>query len=132
MVIEYTGRQMVVTQKYKDLTAAGLKRVKKIVGEGASAKVILTVDKHRKIADVTVSVGSQSMVSNCESAEMTTALRDALAKLEQMAIRQKQKISTIKRHPRTGEMTAADVEVLGTFATAEEGCLIATNSRLVD
>jgi len=121
MVIEYTGRQMVVTQKYKDLTAAGLKRVKKIVGEGASAKVILTVDKHRKIADVTVSVGSQSMVSSCESTEMTTALRDALAKLEQMAIRQKQKISTIKRHPRTGEITAADVEVLGTFAIAEEG-----------
>jgi hypothetical protein len=52
---------------------------------------------------------------------MTTALRDALAKLEQMAIRQKQKISTIKRHPRTGEITAADVEVLGTFAIAEEG-----------
>jgi ribosomal subunit interface protein len=120
MVIEYTGRQTVVTQKYKDLAEAGLKRVKKIVGEGASAKVILTVDKHRKIVDVTLSVGSQSMVSNCESAEMSTALRDALAKLEQMAIRQKQKISTIKRHPRTGEIAAADVEFPGAVA-AEEG-----------
>ena len=119
MVIEYTGRQMVVTQKYKGLAEAGLKRVKKIVGEGAGAKVILTIDKHRKIADVTLSVGSQSMVSNCESAEMTTALRDALAKLEQMAIRQKQRISTIKRHPRTAEMTAADGEVLGAVAKEE-------------
>ena len=105
MVIEYTGRQMVVTQKYKDLAEAGLKRIKKIVGEGASAKVILTVDKHRKIADVALSIGSQSMVSNSQSAEMTTALRDALATLEQKAIRQKQKNSTIKRHPRPGDLT---------------------------
>jgi putative sigma-54 modulation protein len=109
MVIEYTGRQVVVTQKYKDLAEAGLKRVKKIVGEGASAKVILTVDKYRMIADVTVKQGSQSMVANCESEEMTTALHDALAKLEQQAIRQNQRSSTITRHPRVGE---AEVEVL--------------------
>jgi putative sigma-54 modulation protein len=108
MVIEYTGRQTVVTQKYKNLTESGLKRIKKILGEGASAKVILTVDKHRKIADVTVTQGSQSMVANCESAEMTTALHDALAKLEQQAIRQNQKSSTIQRHPRVGEKTAED------------------------
>jgi len=115
MVIEYTGRQMVVTQKYKDLAEAGLKRIKKIVGEGASAKVILTVDKHRMIADVTLNVGSQSMVSNSESAELTVALRDALATLEQKAIRQKQKISTIKRHPRAGEI-AGDGELSETIA----------------
>jgi len=120
-MIEYTGRQMVVTQKYKDLAEAGLKRVKMIVGAGASAKVILTVDKHRKIADVAVSVGSQSMVSNCESAEMTTALRDALAKLEQKAIRQKQKMSTIKRHPRLAGLTALDATTAEP-ATAEEDC----------
>ncbi|MGP8258881.1 MAG: ribosome hibernation-promoting factor, HPF/YfiA family [Acidobacteriaceae bacterium] len=120
MEIEFTGRQMVVTQKYKDLAEAGLKRIKKIVGEGASAKVILTVDKHRKIADVAVSVGSQSLVSNSESAEMTAALRDALATLEQKAIRQKQRMSTIKRHPRTGEMTA-DAGLMGAAAATEEG-----------
>jgi ribosome-associated translation inhibitor RaiA len=82
---------------------------------------VLTVDKYRKIAEVTVTEGSQSMVSNCESAEMTTALRDALAKLEQKAIRQNQKTSTIKRHPRAGEIPAEDVEVTGTVAAAEEG-----------
>jgi ribosomal subunit interface protein len=106
MVIEYTGRQMVVTQKYKDLAEVGLKRIKKILGEGASAKVILTVDKHRMIAEVTVNEGSQSMVSSCESEEMPTALRDALAKLEQQAIRQNQRTSTIQRHPRPAERKA--------------------------
>jgi putative sigma-54 modulation protein len=120
MVIEYTGRQTAVTQKYKDLAEAGLKRVKKIVGEGAAAHVVLTVDKYRMIAEVTVTQGSQSMVSTCESAEMTTALRDALATLEQKAIRQKQKTATIKRHPRLGEMMADDGMGPGGFAAAEE------------
>ncbi len=103
MTIEYTGRQTTVTQKYKDLAEAGLKRIKKIVGEHATAHVVLTVDKYRMIAEVTVTQGGQSMVANSESAEMTTALHDALAKLEQQAIRQKQRTATIKRHPRAGE-----------------------------
>jgi putative sigma-54 modulation protein len=103
MIIEYTGRQTVVTQKYKDQAEAGLKAIEKIVSGATSAKVILTVDKYRKIADVTVNQGSQSMVATCESEEMMTALRDALAKIEQQAVRQRQKITTSMRHPRPVE-----------------------------
>jgi putative sigma-54 modulation protein len=103
MIIEYTGRQFVVTQKYKDQAEAGLKAIEKIVAGATGAKVILTVDKYRKIADVTLKHGSQSMVATCESAEMTTALRDALAKLEQQAVRQRQKTTTTMRHPRPVE-----------------------------
>ena len=121
MVIEYTGRQVVVTQKYKDQARVGIQRITRIINGATSAKVVLTVDKYRKIAEVTVTEGSQSMVSNCESAEMTTALHDALEKLEQKAIRQKQKTSTIKRHPRAGEIPAEDVEVTAAVAAAEEG-----------
>jgi putative sigma-54 modulation protein len=121
MVIEYTGRQTVVTQKYKDQAEAALKRMEKIVGRAAIAHIVLTVDKYRKIAEVTVKQGSQSMVSNCESAEMTIALRDALAKLEQKAIRQKQRTSTIKRHRRTGEKTLEDGGDSGVIAAVEEG-----------
>ncbi len=116
MVIEYTGRQTVVTQKYKDLAEVGLKRVKKIVGKGATAHVVLTVDKYRMIAEVTVNQGSQSMVASSESAEMTTALHDALAKLEQKAIRQNQRMSTILRHPRSEETAEEDGDVSGAVA----------------
>lgn len=100
MIIEYTGRQTVVTQKYKDQAGAGLRAIEKIVSGATSAKVILTVDKYRMIADVTVQVGSQSMVATCESSEMMTALRDALATIEQQAIRQRQKETKGVRRPR--------------------------------
>lgn len=103
MIIEYTGRQTVVTQKYKDQAEMSLKAIEKIVSGATGAKVILTVDKYRKIADVAVKQGSQKMVATCESADMMTALRDALAKIEQQAIRQRQKTTTTMRHPRPVE-----------------------------
>jgi putative sigma-54 modulation protein len=107
MIIEYTGRQTVVTQKYKDQARVGLQRIDKIVNGATSAKVVLTVDKYRKIADVTVMEGKESMVATCESAEMMTALRDALAKIEQQAVRQKQKATKGIRRPRPVEKDGA-------------------------
>jgi putative sigma-54 modulation protein len=111
MIIEYTGRQFVVTQKYKDRTQKGLKRIERIVGEAASAHIILSLDKYRKIAEVAVVDGSQNMVAICESVEMMTALHHALAKIEQQAIRQKQKTTTNMRHPRVPVKAAVDVTV---------------------
>jgi putative sigma-54 modulation protein len=103
MIIEYTGRQFVVTQKYKDQAAAGLRTIEKIVSGATSAKVILTLDKYRMIADVGVTQGKDTMVATCESAEMMTSLRDALAKIEQQAVRQRQKATKGIRRPRPVE-----------------------------
>ena len=68
----------------------------------------MTLDKYRKIADVTVMQGKESMVATCESAEMMNALRDALAKIEQQAVRQKQKATKGVRRPRLVEPIAAE------------------------
>ena len=109
MIVEFTGRQFVVTEKYRAQAEAGLRAIETIVngGEAATAKVVLLVDKYRKVAEVTVTHRGQSMVARCASAEMTTALRDALAKIEQQAVRQKQKTTTSKRHPRIAIEAAA-------------------------
>ena len=108
MIIEYTGRQFVITEKYRVQAEAGLERISKVVGGAASAHVILSVDKYRKIAEITVKNGSPDMVANCESAEMMTSLRDALAKVEQQAVRHRQKTTTTMRHPRVAGARIAD------------------------
>lgn len=110
MIIEYTGRQTVVTQKYKDQAQAGLERIEKIVNGVTKAKVVLTVDKYRKIADITVNEGNQSIVAACESEDMMTALRDALAKIEQKAVRQRQRTTTNMRHPRMAGLKTGGIE----------------------
>jgi len=72
--------------------------------------VILSTDKYRQIADVTVQTRHQKLVARCEDTEMTIALRDALVKIEQQAIRHKKKFGTIKRHPKA-DVKGAKVEV---------------------
>jgi putative sigma-54 modulation protein len=101
MIVEYTGRQFVVSEKYKALAGETLERIEKLVTKAVSAHVILTTDKYRKVAEVTLTCKGQNLVAVCESADMMTALHDALAKLEQQAIRQRQRTTTAIRHPRT-------------------------------
>lgn len=101
MIVEYTGRQFVVSEKYKALAGEALDGIEKIVTKAVSAKVILTADKYRKIAEVTVTCKGQNLVAVCESEDMMTALRDALAKIEQQVVRQRQRVTTSIRHPRT-------------------------------
>ena len=115
MDVEYTGRQTAVTKKLKQQTEAGLARIAKIVGNAGSAHVILTTEKYRHSAELTVQTRQLKLVAACESTDMETALRDALSKVEQQAIRRKKKRTTIKKHPQTAarqvKKAAADGEV---------------------
>jgi putative sigma-54 modulation protein len=106
MDVEYTGRQTTITKKLKVQAEAGLARIAKIVGNSGSVHVILSTDKYRQIADVTVQTRLQKLVARCEATEMGLALRDALATIEQQAIRQKKKSGTIKRHPKADVKSA--------------------------
>jgi putative sigma-54 modulation protein len=110
MDVEYTGRQTTITKKLKLQVEMGLARIAKIVGNSGNVHVILSTDKYRQIADVTVQTRHQKLVARCEDTEMTIALRDALVKIEQQAIRHKKKFGTIKRHPKT-DVKGAKVEV---------------------
>jgi putative sigma-54 modulation protein len=110
MDVEYTGRQTSITKKVKLQTEAGLERIAKIVGNAGSVHVILSTDKYRQIAEIMVQTRQQKLVARCEATEMEIALHDALAKIEQQAIRHKKKSATIKRHPKSeGEGTVETV-----------------------
>ena len=100
MIVEYTGRQTVVTAKQKAQAEAGLARVEKVANRCTSAHVILTEDKYRQIAEVTVQCRGEQLVARCESTEMETALHDALQKVEQQAIKHKEKFATVRDHPK--------------------------------
>ncbi len=100
MNVEYTGRQTVVTAKLKAQSEAGLARVEKVANRCTSAHVILTEDKYRMIAEVTVQCRGEQLVAKCESTEMETALHDALQKVEIQAVKHKDKFATVRDHPK--------------------------------
>ena len=114
MKVEYTGRHTVIHEHLKGQAEEGLARIGKMLGRDATAHVILTEDKYRMIAEVTVVSGGHSLVATCECPEMAAALHDALAKIEQQAIKQKGKYTTLKRHNKAdknaGNLAAADAD----------------------
>lgn len=102
MNLDYTGRQTTITKKIKAQTEAGIARIEKIIGDAGSVHVILTTEKYRRMAELTVQTRSLKLVAACEATDMEMALRDALAAIEKQAIRQKKKKTTIKRHAKEG------------------------------
>ena len=107
MNVEYTGRQTTVTPKLKQQAEDGIARIAKVAGKTSSAHVILSTDKYRQIAEVTITAKTHEFVATSEGAEMSAALHDALAKVEQQAVRHNQKRSTERRHPKTDLKSAS-------------------------
>jgi len=101
MPVECTGRQVAVTKPLRTLAETGIERIARILGRITSAHVVLTAEKYRQIAEVTVKTRACTLVALCESpASMETALRDALVKAESQATRHKDKQRSRKRQPK--------------------------------
>ena len=98
MNVEYTGRHTIITAKLKAQAEIGFARIAKVVDRSATGHLILTEDKYRRIAEVTVRCRNGEMVATCEAAEMDAALHDSLQKVEQQAIKNKERFDTITRH----------------------------------
>jgi putative sigma-54 modulation protein len=101
MPVECTGRQVAITKPLRTLAEEGIERIARILGKITSAHVVLTAEKYRQIAEVTVKTRACTLVALCESsASMETALRDALVKAESQATRHKDRQRSRKRQPK--------------------------------
>ncbi len=100
MQVDYTGRQVAVTPALRILAEEGLGRVSTILGKSFGAHVILTAEKYRQTAEITVQSRRHSLVGLCENHNMESALRDAVAKVETQAKRLKEKVREAKRQPK--------------------------------
>jgi putative sigma-54 modulation protein len=101
MLIEYTGRQVVVTKSHRLLGDEGVERIRKILGKTTKVHIVLTAEKYRQIAEVTVKTRLQTMVGCAESNNsMDTALREALSRTETQAVRYKDRQRARKRVPK--------------------------------
>jgi len=97
MNVEYTGRGITITPKQKQLADSELARIDTIIGRMVSAHVILSEDKYRKIAEVTMLTANETLVARSEGTDMLQALHDALKTIELQAIRHKERKMTVER-----------------------------------
>ena len=98
MNVEYTGRGTTVTAKQTALAESELKRIGGILGRAVGAHVILTEDKYRMIAEVTLLTAHETLVARCEGTDMMVQLQQALRKIEQQAVKHKERKITVERH----------------------------------
>src|SRR5277367_2284667 len=113
MQIEYTGRQFTITRPLHAMGNEGVERIGKILGRITTAHVVLSAEKYRQSAEVTINTRLHSIVGLSESTSMETALREAITKAETQAIRHKDKLRAKKRKPKE-EKIADDSELART------------------
>ena len=100
MLIEYTGRQVTVSAAHRRMGDEGIERIAKMLPKLVAAHIVLTSEKYRKTADVTLKMRAGKIVGVSESNNMDSALREALGKAETQAIRWRKRIHSIKRQPK--------------------------------
>ncbi|MBV9086592.1 MAG: ribosome-associated translation inhibitor RaiA [Acidobacteria bacterium] len=111
MKVEYTGRQYEVTPPIRKQIDKGLAKIEKILGTTFSTNVVLAAEKHRHIAEITVTVRTHPIVGIAESTEMSSAIIEALERIERQALKYKGRWRDKKRQPKqkwNGEATAAE------------------------
>jgi putative sigma-54 modulation protein len=98
MIIEYTGRHTTITPTMKTQAEAALDRISRIANRCTHAHIILTEDKHRMLAEVTMQCRGESLAARCEANDMDAALHGALEKLEVQVVKHKDRYMTVRDH----------------------------------
>jgi putative sigma-54 modulation protein len=100
MNVEYTGRQYKITPTNQKEIETGLAKIKKILGDKFEAKVILTVEKHRNKAEITITPPNGPLVGVAQAGDMSVAIGEALDHLQKQAVKYNTRGRSKKRHQR--------------------------------
>jgi len=100
MNVEFTGRQYEVTPAVRRQVQSGLEKISKILGDSFDSHVVLSTEKHRHIAEITVIVRANSLVGLAEAPDMTQAVNEAIEKIDRQAVKYRTKYKAKKRTAR--------------------------------
>jgi ribosome hibernation promoting factor len=100
MNVEYTGRQYEITPAIRKEVETGLAKIRKILKDKFETKVILTVEKHRHKAEITITPRKGPLVGLAQARDMSSAISEAIEHLEKQAVKYKTRWRSKKRHER--------------------------------
>jgi putative sigma-54 modulation protein len=114
MRIHITGRKMEVSDALKSYAEEKLQKVKRHLRSTLNAHVILSVDKHRHIAEVTVHANGIDFHGVEETQDMYSSIDKVMDKIDRQARKYKGKKRTGKKREgtpsRTGEAESVEEE----------------------
>jgi len=111
MQLDFTGRQMEITPALRKYTEKHMRKLTRVLRDRFDVHVILTAEKHRRIAEITLKFRDHVLVGVQETAEVLSSINGAIDKLERQAVRLLERKRTRKRRPKSA--AAILVNVLG-------------------
>lgn len=96
MRISVTFRHMEPTDAIKEYAERKLAKVKRYLDEPIEASVVLSIEKHRNIAEMTLTAGRKSINCTEETDDIYSSIDNALTKLERQIKKQKDKTQSKK------------------------------------
>ncbi len=98
MNVEYTGRQYEVTPAIRKEVETGLAKIRKILHDKFETKVVLSVEKRRHKAEITITLRKGPLVALAQAGDMSAAINEAIDHLEKQAVKYHTKSRSKKRH----------------------------------
>jgi putative sigma-54 modulation protein len=109
MNVEYTGRKIEITPELRAQVERGLRKFTRIAGDSFDTKVVLTVEKHRHAADITLtSPNRRALVGVGKAKDMASAVDGALEHLERQLLKNNARWRNLKRKPKDKSWEAAE------------------------
>ena len=97
MNVEYTARKYVITPSIRKEVETGLNKIRKILGDVFETKVTLAVEKRRHKAEIAIDPPHGPIVGIAQTADMVSAVNQALDHLQKQALKHKTKWLSKKR-----------------------------------
>ena len=99
MNVEFTGRQIEISPALRAQIEHGLNKVTRLLGDNYEAKAILSVERHRHAAEISVTCPNRKpVVGLAEAKEMSAAVDGALNHMERQLLKDKGRWRNLKRH----------------------------------
>jgi putative sigma-54 modulation protein len=106
MNVEFTGRQVEITSALRARVEQGLNKVTKLLGDNYEAKVILSVERHRHLAEISVLCPNRKpVVGLADAKEMNSAVDGALNHAERQLLKDKGRWQNLKHHKKVPSAT---------------------------
>jgi putative sigma-54 modulation protein len=111
MKIDITGRHIELTPALRDFTEEKLSKLERLLLGPIEAHVVLSITKHRHVAEIQVKSHSAVLSGTEETDDLYVSIGEVVDKLERQALKHKEKIRDHK--PRRGPrdpVVAAEIE----------------------
>ena len=108
MKVDITGRNTEVTPALREFAEERLHKLTKLLDDPIDAHVVLSIMKHRHIAEIQIKYRNVVLAGTEETGDLYASIGQVVDKLERQALKHKEKIHDHKprRGPRDPDVTA--------------------------